>query len=102
MDTTYSEIVEPLVEAADAEDPAFDDAIVEVAEMLATLGALVTDRDGRPAHGVSDEEAVLGILASHGRDLMNGGSFEEALKIGHVMERVESRKGHRPTPRGVV
>lgn len=102
MDTSYGEIVEPLVGAADADDPHFDKAVVAVAEMLAILGALVTGRDGRPAHGVSDEEAVLGILASHGRALMNDGSFDEALRISQVMERVEASKGRRPAPRRAV
>ncbi|MGQ9371548.1 hypothetical protein [Azospirillum sp. A39] len=100
-DIPLPDVLEPLFAAADDGDDALDDAVTEVAEMLAILGALVVDGDGEPIHGVTDEMAVLGALGSYGRMLLDLGHTDDAAEVTDLMERIDANRP-RPRPRSCV
>lgn len=88
---SFTDLLKPILTVPAGDEAALDDAINAVAEELAVHGALLVDREERPAHGVTDEEAVLGTLAVFGRTLLHQGEFDDALGVADLMERVEER-----------
>ncbi|HYG88626.1 MAG TPA: hypothetical protein VD978_20465 [Azospirillum sp.] len=88
---SYEALLKPILTVPPGDEAALDRAVNAVAEELAVLGALMVDRDERPAYGVTDEEAVLGTLAVFGRTLLRQGEFDDALGVADLMERVEER-----------
>lgn len=86
---SYAELLNPILTIEPGDEAALDQAINAVAETLAVHGALLVDREDRPAQGVTDEEAVLGTLAVFGRTLLHQGEFDDALGVADLMERVE-------------
>jgi hypothetical protein len=91
-----ADVLEPVFNAADADEESLRDAINDVAEAMAALGVLIVDAYGSPLPGVSDESAVLGALAAHGRALAGEGRLDDALEITELMERVEGLRRDRP------
>ncbi|WP_029010452.1 hypothetical protein [Azospirillum halopraeferens] len=100
-DIPLPDVLEPLFAAADDGDAALGEAVTEVAEMLAVLGALVVDRNGDPVPGATDEMAVLGALGSYGRMLLDLGHTAEAAEVSDLMERIDANRP-RPPPRSCV
>jgi hypothetical protein len=96
---SFPDLLEPVLDAAEADDDAFDDAVNEVAEALALCEALVLDNGGRPGHGVTDEEAVLSALDTYIRVLLHLGEVQEAADLGDVMERLHTANERRRRPR---
>ncbi len=86
---SFAELLKPILSVPTGDETALDQAINAVAEELAVHGALLVDREEQPAHGVTDEEAVLGTLAVFGRTLLRQGEFDDALGVADLMERVE-------------
>ncbi|NYZ15732.1 hypothetical protein HL658_24590 [Azospirillum sp. RWY-5-1] len=94
------DVLEPLLKAADEEDEgSLDGAINDVAEALAALGVLIVDGSGQPIPGVTDERAVLGALATYGRNLAMLGRLDDALEVTELMDRIDHRQNHKGRPR---
>lgn len=94
------DVLEPLLKAADEDgDGPLDGAINTVAEALAALGVLIVDGSGQPIHGVTDERAVLGALATYGRNLAMLGRLDDALEVTELMDRIDHRQHHKGRPR---
>lgn len=91
-----SDVLEPVLAAGGADDGALSEAVNDVAEMMAALEVLIVDASGMPISGVSDESAVIGALAAHGRQLASDGRLEDALEVTELMERVEGLRRDRP------
>ncbi len=86
---SFPDILDPVLEAPEGDDDALDQAINEVAEALAGSGTLIVDALGRAAYGVTDEEAVLGLIDTYIRVLLHLGEVEEAAEMGEVIERIQ-------------
>lgn len=86
---SFPDMLDPVLEAPEGDDEALEAAINEVAEALADSGTLIVDALGRPAHGITDEEAVLGLIDTYIRVLLHLGEVEEASELGEVIERVD-------------
>jgi len=86
---SFPDMLDPVLEAPEGDDDALEEAINEVAEALADSGTLIVDALGRPAHGITDEEAVLGLIDTYIRVLLHLGEVEEAAELGEVIERVD-------------
>jgi len=86
---SFPDMLDPVLEAPEGDDAALEEAINEVAEALADSGTLIVDALGRPAHGITDEEAVLGLIDTYIRVLLHLGEVEEAAELGEVIERVD-------------
>lgn len=96
---SLSDVLEPVLKAADGDDVKVEQAVILVAEALAALELLVVDQHGRPVQGATDELAVLGALNTYGRMLVRLGQLEDALDIARLMERIkrlEARPIQRP------
>ncbi|WP_353861036.1 hypothetical protein [Azospirillum formosense] len=87
---SFPDILDPVLEAPEGDDTALDLAINEVAEALADSGTLIVDALGQAAYGVTDEEAVLGLIDTYIRVLLHLGEVEEAADMGEVIERIQS------------
>lgn len=85
---SFPDILDPVLDAPADDDDALDEAINTVAEALADSGTLIVDALGRAAYGVTDEEAVLGLLDTYIRVLLHLGEVEEAAELGDVIERI--------------
>ena len=96
---SFADLLKPILTVPAGDEDALDQAINAVAEELAVHGALLVDREERPAHGVTDEEAVLGTLAVFGRTLLHQGEFDDALGVADLMERVEEHGKRRQARR---
>jgi hypothetical protein len=83
-----SDLLEPVLNAAEQDDEALDQAIGLVAEALAALGVLVVEESGRPAQGATDEKAVLAALNTYARMLVRLGRMDEAIEITQLMTRI--------------
>jgi len=92
---SFPDILDPVLDAPEGDDAALDQAINEVAEALADSGTLIVDALGRAAYGVSDEEAVLGLLDTYIRVLLHLGEVEEAAELGTVIERIHHFQARR-------
>ncbi|MBP2312855.1 hypothetical protein [Azospirillum soli] len=99
---SFPDMLDPVLEAPEGDDEALEAAINEVAEALADSGTLIVDALGRPAHGITDEEAVLGLIDTYIRVLLHLGEVEEAAELGEVIERVDRfrRRRERSLSRG--
>lgn len=94
-----SDVLEPVLQAEDADAEELDDAVGMVAEALAALGALLIGPSGTPVAGASDEMAVLGALNTYGQMLVREGRLDEALGVTELMDRVRERQTSRqPRP----
>lgn len=93
--TALADVLEPVLNAVEQDDTALTQAVTDVAEALAALGVLIVDRAGQPAHGVTDERAVIGALATYARTLARYGHLDDAIEVGELMDRVD-RLGQRP------
>ncbi|HYD68738.1 hypothetical protein [Azospirillum sp.] len=96
-----ADVLEPVLNAEDGDDSALVQAVTDVAEALAALGVLIVDRAGQPVHGVTDERAVIGALATYARNLAQEGRLDEAVEVGELMDRVD-RLRYRPRRRRVA
>ncbi|HYH23311.1 MAG TPA: hypothetical protein VD995_32250 [Azospirillum sp.] len=96
-----ADVLEPVLNADDGDDTALVQAVTDVAEALAALGVLIVDRTGQPVHGVTDERAVIGALATYARNLAQEGRLDEAVEVGELMDRVD-RLRYRPRRRRVA
>jgi hypothetical protein len=85
-----SDVLEPVLNAAEQDDEELDRAVGLVAEALAALGALLVGPTGDPVPGASDEMAVLGALNTYGQILVRGGRLEEALMVTELMDRIRA------------
>jgi len=92
------DLLEPILDAPEGDESGFDQAIGDVAEALAMSEPLMVDAEGRPVHGVTDEEAVLWMLGAYGNRLMRQGAFDDALGVAALMDRV-AEHARRPTRR---
>ncbi|HYD29632.1 MAG TPA: hypothetical protein VEB64_02075 [Azospirillaceae bacterium] len=100
-----SDVLEPVLTAAEADEAEVDRAVGLVAEALAALELLVVDQHGQPVAGASDELAVLGALNTYGRMLVRLGQLEDAMDVAHLMERIkllEARPLRRPPRTGWI
>lgn len=86
---SFPDILDPVLEAPEGDDAALDRAINDVAEALADSGTLIVDALGQAAYGVTDEEAVLGLIDTYIRVLLHLGEVEEAAEMGEVIERIQ-------------
>jgi hypothetical protein len=93
--TALADVLEPVLNAVEDDDAALVQAVTDVAEALAALGVLIVDRAGKPAHGVTDERAVIGALATYARTLARYGHLDDAIEVGELMDRVD-RLSQRP------
>jgi len=90
-----SELLEPLLSAADEDESSLLDAVNLTAEAMAALGATVLDPRGQPARGVSDERAVVAALNTHAHHLMRAGRLDDVVEALQVAERI-GRIAHLP------
>lgn len=90
-----AEVLEPVLNAAEDEDAALRDAVNLSAEALGALGAVILDRDGRPADGVTDERAVVAALNTHAHALMQCGRLEDVVEALQLAQRI-GRLGEHP------
>lgn len=96
-----SDVLEPVLLAADDEDAELQHAVDLVAEALAALGALLVGPSGNPVAGASDEMAVLGALNTYGQMLVREGRLEDALGVTELMDRIRAiDRRHRPLRNG--
>lgn len=95
-----AEVLEPVLNAAEEDDEALLDAINLSAEALAALGAVILDRDGKPADGVTDERAVVAALNTHAHTLMRSGQLDDVVGALQLAERVGrlAPPPHHPRP----
>jgi hypothetical protein len=91
-----ADVLEPVLAAGDSGEVELREAVNDVAEVMAALGVLIVDSYGAPIFGVSDESAVLGALAAHGRELAGEGRIDDALEVTEIMEKVEALRRDRP------
>ncbi len=84
-----ADVLEPVLNAAGSDDPGLREAVTDVAEAMAALGVLIVDGDGDPVPGVTDERAVLGALATYGRNLALEGRVDDALEVTDLMQRID-------------
>lgn len=94
-----SDLLEPVLNAAERDDEELDQAVGLVAEALAALGVLVVEESGRPAQGASDEKAVLAALNTYARMLVRLGRMDEAIEVTQLMTRVGRLPGRAREPR---
>lgn len=94
------DILEPVLTAPEDDDAALDAAIGEVADLLAETGTLIVDALGRPAHGVTDEQAVLGAIDTYIRVLLHLGEVEDAAEMGELIDRIHRSERRRRQRRG--
>ncbi|WP_207461349.1 hypothetical protein [Azospirillum sp. SYSU D00513] len=85
---SLSELLEPVLTVLEGDEVALDRAINEVAETLADCGTLMVDALGRPAHGVTDEQAILIVLDTYIRELLHFGDVEGAADLGDLMDTI--------------
>jgi hypothetical protein len=85
-----SDVLEPVLLAADDEEAELQRAVDMVAEALAALGALLVGPAGTPVTGASDEMAVLGALNTYGQMLVREGRLEDALGVTELMDRIRA------------
>lgn len=90
-----SELLEPLLSSAGGDEEALLDAVNLTAEAMAALGTTVLDGKGQPAHGVSDERAVVAALNTHAHHLMRAGRLDDVVEALQVAERI-GRLAHLP------
>lgn len=90
-----AEVLEPVLNAAEQDDAAVLDAVNLSAEALAALGAVILDRDGKPADGVTDERAVIAALNTHAHTLMQCGRLDDVVEALQLAERI-GRLGRLP------
>lgn len=83
-----AEVLEPVLNAVEEDDDALLDAINLSAEALAALGAVILDRHGKPADGVTDERAVVAALNTHAHTLMQSGRLDDVVETLQLAERV--------------
>ncbi|SMH39330.1 hypothetical protein [Azospirillum agricola] len=85
----FPDLLEPVLTALDGDEVGLDRAINAVAEALADCETLMVDGLGRPAQGMSDEQAVLNALDTYVRVLLHSGEVEGAAAVGDLMERID-------------
>ncbi|HEY0836250.1 MAG TPA: hypothetical protein VGE72_20250 [Azospirillum sp.] len=96
----FPDILDPVFTAWEMDDGALSVAVNEVAEALADSGTLIVDALGRPAHGITDEEAVLGVIDTYVRVLLHLGEVEEAATLGDLIDRIQQVNRDRKRRRG--
>jgi hypothetical protein len=84
-----SDLIEPLLNAADMDDTQLRHAINLVAEAMAALNVTFLDERGRPVPGVTDELAVLALLQLHYRELTGVGRLDEAVAVTELADRID-------------
>lgn len=84
-----ADLLEPVLDAADADEQALARAVTLVAEAMAVLGVTVTLEGGAVVPGVSDEKAVLHLLRRYRQMLAYGGHLEDALILRDLARRIE-------------
>ncbi len=92
---SFPNMLDPVLRAAEDDDETLEQAINEVAEALADSGTLIVDALGRTVHGVTDEEAVLGLLDTYIRVLLHLGEVEGASELGDLIERIHQVRKRR-------
>jgi hypothetical protein len=83
-----ADVLEPVLNAVEEDDAALVEAVNLSAEALAALGAVILDRSGRPADGVSDERAVVAALNTHAHSLMQAGRLDDVVEALQLAQRV--------------
>lgn len=97
----FPDILDPVFTAWEDEDEAgMAEAVNDVAEALADSGTLIVDALGRPAHGITDEEAVLGVIDTYVRVLLHLGEVDEAAAMGDLIDRIQKVNRDRKRRRG--
>jgi hypothetical protein len=84
-----SDLIEPLLNAAEMDDMRLRHAINLVAEAMAALNVTFQDERGRPVPGVTDEMAVLALLQLHYRELAGVGRLDEAVAVTELADRID-------------
>jgi hypothetical protein len=83
-----ADVLEPVLNAVEEDDPDLLDAVNLSAEALAALGAVILDRDGRLADGVTDERAVVAALNTHAHALMRAGRLDDVVEALQLAQRI--------------
>jgi hypothetical protein len=83
-----SDLIEPLLRVSERDEREILDAVNLVAEAIAALGITITDREGRPLPGVSDESAVLVLLQCYRQHLVRRGRMEDAVGLRDLARRI--------------
>lgn len=97
---SFPDILDPVFTAWEMDDAALAEAVNEVAEALADSGTLIVDALGNPAHGITDEEAVLGVIDTYVRVLLHLGEVDEAAALGDLIDRIQRVNRDRKRRRG--
>ena len=90
-----AEVLQRVLNAAEEDDAAVLEAVNLSAEALAALGAVILDRNGKPADGVSDERAGVAALNTHAQTLMQCGRLDDVVEALQLAERI-GRLGRLP------
>lgn len=93
--TDLGNLLAPLLKAPRGDSVALDAAIDEVADSLAMNGVMIVDAFGRPASGVTDEQAVLGAIDTMIRQMLQDGSLQQAGEYRLLIDRVHRRAAQR-------
>ncbi|WP_207459898.1 hypothetical protein [Azospirillum sp. SYSU D00513] len=83
-----ADVLEPVLNASENDDGALMEAVNLSAEALAALGAVILDRNGRPADGVTDERAVVAALNTHANTLMRAGRLDDVVEALQLAQRI--------------
>ncbi|WP_207479201.1 hypothetical protein [Arenibaculum pallidiluteum] len=94
-----SDVLEPLLNAAEGSDEDVEQAVGLVAEALAALGVLVVEASGQPVPGASDEKAVLAALNTYARMLVRLGRMDDAIEVTQLMTRIGRLESRPRDPR---
>jgi len=83
------DLLEPVLNAPERNEPALRDAVTMVAEAMGALGITVRHADGTPVPGITDARAVLHLLRLYRQWLSHDGRLEEAMMLRDLARRVE-------------
>jgi hypothetical protein len=86
---SFPELLKPVLTVPEGDDTSLDRAINAVAERLADSGALIVDASGELAQGVTDEDAVVGLIDTYSRMLMHTGRVDEAADLTGLIDRIQ-------------
>ncbi|QJE73180.1 hypothetical protein HHL28_08845 [Aerophototrophica crusticola] len=84
-----ADLLEPVLNAAEAGEPELARAVTLVAEAMAVLGITVARANGQALPGISDEKAVLYLLQRYRQALASHSQLEEALALRDLARRIE-------------
>lgn len=82
------DVLAPVLEAPPGDIEALAAGVNQVAETLAFMGVLYQDKNKKPIHGMSDEQAVTNALKAFHRDMVKAGRVMEEIEANVAINRI--------------